>query len=326
MLHLALVVGLLVLAPPCSAWAATPRETLRGVFAEATRLLADPETEERPLDRYIALEKLAGDAFDFRGTAELVFGRRWPRLTRAEQDEFTHLFANLLGRSFLFRMVSKARLEGGGDVLFLGESIQGADAIVRTSISRRGRDDMLASYRMIERDGHWKVRDVIVDGISTAENYRAQLDRVLETASVSDLLTRMRARARGSTPAASAAVSTAAAAPTPAAPAPAAPPTPAAPAAVAVARPAAPAPVRSAPTTKAYWLQVGTFTTVAEANQLAARIRGSKVVSTTEGEGAAARSVARVRIGPFADAAQAVLELLELQTKGFDPYLVAERH
>ena len=31
------------------------------------------------------------------------------------------------------------------------------------------------------------------------------------------------------------------------------------------------------------------------------------------------------RIGPFRDAEEAVLKLLDLQTKGHDPYLVAER-
>jgi hypothetical protein len=31
------------------------------------------------------------------------------------------------------------------------------------------------------------------------------------------------------------------------------------------------------------------------------------------------------RIGPFQNAEEAVLKLLDLQTKGHDPYLVAER-
>src|SRR5438552_1245099 len=46
-----------------------------------------------------------------------------------------------------------------------------------------------------ETDGRWKIRDVVVDGVSVAANYRAQIERVLEGASVSELLGQMRERA-----------------------------------------------------------------------------------------------------------------------------------
>jgi len=43
------------------------------------------------------------------------------------------------------------------------------------SIARRSGGEILFDYRMIERDGRWKIRDVVVDGVSVAANYRAQI-------------------------------------------------------------------------------------------------------------------------------------------------------
>jgi phospholipid transport system substrate-binding protein len=361
------VSAILVLSLPSVAHAETPGRTLVGIFDEAERLLSDPETETRPLDRFIALEKLAGEAFDFRGAAELALGRRWMSLTDVEQDEFTLLFANLLGRSVLFRNVTKARFEGGGNVQFLSQSINGNEAVVRTSISRHDHGGSSVDYRMIEHDGRWKVRDMVVDGVSMTSNYRAQLDRVLETRSISEVLARMRARfgmpppGPAATPAVASAtaptsdakpeppravtrdetpvapVTSAAAAPLAAAPPSSAPPSPSIapppPSTVATSpaqAPQAPTPgvtegvAGAARTTKAYWLQIGTFSSLEAAQRLAARIPRSQVVpGPTNATGV---PLLRVRSGPFQDAADAISELLDLQKRGYNPFMVAERN
>ena len=78
-------------------------------------------------------------------------------------------------------------------------------------------------------------------------------------------------------------------------------------------------------TTRAYWLRMMTAGTAEEAGRLVSRLRDGKfpiVVDRTNGRG---KLVVSVRVGPFRDAEQAVLKLLDLQTKGHNPYLVAER-
>ena len=80
---------------------------------------------------------------------------------------------------------------------------------------------------------------------------------------------------------------------------------------------------------KSYWVQVGTFSDIAKAGRLAARLTERNLVLTSrpasiEG-GHRAELLLRVRVGPFSDAAQAVSKLLELQAKGHNPFLLAER-
>jgi cell division protein FtsN len=75
--------------------------------------------------------------------------------------------------------------------------------------------------------------------------------------------------------------------------------------------------------TKAYWLRIGTFSSVEAAGRLAASVRNGQVV-VAPGAARAARTSLLVRVGPFADADQAVSRLLELQVKGYNPFMVAE--
>src|SRR2546423_1727379 len=53
---------------------------------------------------------------------------------------------------------------------------------------------VLVEYRMYERRGRWLVRDVVVDGISTIDNYRAQFRRVLRQGSYAALIGQLRAK------------------------------------------------------------------------------------------------------------------------------------
>ena len=449
----------LVLAVSPGAWAATPTDALQQVFAQADRILRDPDTEERPLERLLAIRKLVNDAFDFRSAAELASGEHWQARTAAEQEEFTWLFADLLERSFVARMAAQANLAGGTRIKYLDESVEGDTARVLTAVGRKNGGELLLGYRLIEREGAWKIRDVAMDGVSIMANYRAQLDRVLGTASFPELLTQMRAMVGTPEPAATTASSadivpsaapasaeatpavevplraeatltveatpTGAASPlaepglsadmslplvtvadtssgapevaaedapplaltaavtdvSPAAAAedvsatdvsPAAPPVATAevlprvetaptdeaslPAQPVSAEPLPPAPelrvaaidpVHTSPpveppqthtapevqmaapsprtlTTKAYWLKISTVE-LADAGPLVTRLRDGKHDVALERTSVSGKQMVQVSVGPFQDAAEAVFQLLDLQTKGHDPFLVAER-
>jgi len=248
------------------------------------------------------------------------------------------------------QMAAKASLAGGTRVQYLIEAVDGDTARVTTAVARKDGRDLLVGYRLIERGGAWKISDVTLDGVSLMANYRAQLDRVLGTASFADLLAQMRAKVGAAEPPSREAADVAAAEPSapaadpPGAAEPPAPavggadgplprgeirlgrlePAPRAPAAMA-ATPEAPAPI--APprrSTKAYWLRIVT-TAPDEAGRLVSRLRGGKHPVGVERRTVGGAALVAVRVGPFHDAEEAVLELLALQSKGHDPYLIAER-
>jgi hypothetical protein len=49
--------------------AGAPTEVLRGVFHDANVILTDPTTEQRPLERLVAIRAIFSRVFDFRDAA-----------------------------------------------------------------------------------------------------------------------------------------------------------------------------------------------------------------------------------------------------------------
>src|SRR5260370_11656 len=94
------------------AGAGAPTDMLRGVFQDANVVLTDPATEQRPLDRLIAIRGLFSRVFDFRDAAERSLGRQWQARTAAEQQEFTRLFAHFVQRGFVYLLASVAAVDG----------------------------------------------------------------------------------------------------------------------------------------------------------------------------------------------------------------------
>ena len=64
---MALAASLALLLVLCgNAWAASPTETLQGVFAAVNRVLGDPEFQEKPRELMGAIHNVMGATFDFR--------------------------------------------------------------------------------------------------------------------------------------------------------------------------------------------------------------------------------------------------------------------
>jgi phospholipid transport system substrate-binding protein len=358
---LGLVAALALLLGAASGAGAGPAtEQLRGFFTQASQVLEDPTTEGKLAERLTAIRRLVHQAFDFRRAAELALGPAWAPRTLAEQEEFVRLFGALLERAYILGMASRTGMDNGVKVNYLGESPEGEFVTVRTTVVTRDGGVTTYAYRMIERGPGWAVVDVVIDGLSVLANYRSQFTRVLDTASFSELLGRMQAKVNSSdiwTASLDEAPRTAAALPhgpavaplpmpatsqtlvlQPAAPRSAEPrPTPqrvavaettvAMPPAAITPREALTRPVKAAVATlTSYWVQVGAFAKVETARRLAARLREWRLPVHTAPLAVAENApttvpLARVRVGPFPDRAQAEAALRDLRARGFTPFI-----
>ena len=196
--HLLLcAIPLAALGPANIAEAGAPTEMLRGVFADANRVLTDPATEQRPLERLVAIRGLFSRVFDFRDAAERSLGRQWQARTAAEQQEFTRVFADFVQRGFVYWLASVAEVDGragGATVQFVSESVDRDTATVQVAILARGGRMIPLTHHLIYRNRHWVVRDVNIEGISLVSSYRSQFDRIIRGSSYPQLLQLIRAR------------------------------------------------------------------------------------------------------------------------------------
>ena len=196
--HLLLCAILLAAMGPANiAEAGAPTEMLRGVFADANRVLTDPATEQRPLERLVAIRGLFSRVFDFRDAAERSLGRQWQARTAAEQQEFTRAFADFVQRGFVYWLASVAEVDGragGATVQFVSESLDRDTATVQVAILARGGRMIPLTHHLIYRNRRWVVRDVNIEGISLVSSYRSQFDRIIRGSSYPQLLQLIRAR------------------------------------------------------------------------------------------------------------------------------------
>jgi len=323
------------------AQATTPTAELRAFFADATRILTDPETDGKYAERLAAIRAITRQILDIREAARLSLGPAWKDRSEGEREEFVGLYGDFLERAFIAWVAARAQIAGGPRVTFLGESVAGGQAIVRTTVVGRNGADLALEYRMLERADRWAVADVVIDGVSLAANYRAQFTRVIQSASYPELVQQLRDRVRP-TP------TIVASAEHPAAGPPMAPvtqeqvgqerPVPALPPVTppsggpriepgrfrAVTAPGPTGTSRPRP----YWVQVAAFRSFATATRLASLLRDAEpaaparwAVVTESGP-----VLARVRVGPFSDRAEATSRLRELEARGLKPFIVTKEN
>ena len=188
---LALVLGTATLAA-----AGEPTERLRTFFERANGVILAPESEGSADARVAAVRALVTEVFDVDGAAALALGRRWEALAPPARATFTRLYADVVERAYLAWVGSKARVgEGGVSVRWLEELVDGDAAAVRSVLLTRAGGELPIDYRLVRREGDWLVRDVVVDGVSLAANYRVQFERVLQLGSYDELLARLRDKA-----------------------------------------------------------------------------------------------------------------------------------
>jgi phospholipid transport system substrate-binding protein len=182
------------------AWATSPTGTLEAFFAHANTVLQSVDPAHGLEAPRQAIRSLVHEVFDFRAAAAVALGSVWLSRVPEEQDVFARLFAVLLERGFVAMIGSKASVAGGVRIQYLGESIDGESASVATTLLTRSGQELPVDYWMVRRGDRWKVRDVVVDGVSLVMNYRAQFARILAVYPYAGLVARMQADAPAEPP------------------------------------------------------------------------------------------------------------------------------
>jgi phospholipid transport system substrate-binding protein len=180
----------IVLGTAAPARAGVPSDQLRVQVDRVVSVLDDTELRKsaRAAERRAAIRRIANETFDFTETSQRALGPHWQARTPAERDEFTGLFADLLERSY----IGKIELYNGEKVAYLGDTIDGDFATVRTKLLTKQGTEVPIVYRMVRRGDHWLVYDVSIEGVSLVANYRAQFNKIIQTSGYASLVQRLR--------------------------------------------------------------------------------------------------------------------------------------
>lgn len=168
---------------------ARPLDVVKSSVAQVLATVQSrPATDRESRQRRAEIRRVANELFDFDEMARLTLSRHWSGQSSPERAEFVRLFTELLERSYLSTIENYA----GERITFLGESLSGSYAQVRSRITTDRRVEISIDYRLLKRGDGWEVYDVVLDGVSLVSNYRSQFNSIIRTSSFGELLTRLR--------------------------------------------------------------------------------------------------------------------------------------
>src|SRR4029450_11404355 len=170
-------VALLVLGQIAIANDATPSQVVDGLANQVVPILQDKSLSSD--QKRTRIEEIAYKAMDFQTLSKLVLARNWSKFSPAQQSEFTEEFKRHLSVTY-GRNVANSNNEKG-QTMSARQPSRG-EAVVQTKILRGGHSaDVLVDYRLRQRDGQWKIIDVVVEGVSLVSNFRSQFEDLRAT-------------------------------------------------------------------------------------------------------------------------------------------------
>jgi phospholipid transport system substrate-binding protein len=173
-----------------AALAGVPTDLLKANVDKVIKVLEEPALKGKVKERRTAVRKIAAEIFDVDETARRSLARHWQARTPAQREEFVQLFGDLLEVTY----ISKIEQYGGEKIIYLGDSVEGDQATVRTKLITKQGTDIPVDYRMLKKGDKWMVYDVVIEGVSLVSNYRTQFNKIIQTSSYEELVKRLKTK------------------------------------------------------------------------------------------------------------------------------------
>ena len=104
-----------------------------------------------------------------------TLARNWDKLNAGQQKEFIELFEQVLEKTYIDKILSYTNEK----IDFYKETMNSEKlAEIQTKVITSSKEIPIF-YRLILKDGGWKVYDVVVENVSLVQNYRTQFNDIL---------------------------------------------------------------------------------------------------------------------------------------------------
>jgi len=172
--------------------AATPLETVRTEVNKVLEVLRNKSLKEEA--KREKLRVLYAEMFDQEELSKWCLGRNWNKLSETQRNEFLPLFQQVLEKTYGDRILAYSDEK----ILFEREvPISKGRVEVQTRVVMKSKE-VPFNYRVFqEKNGNWKVYDVVVENVSLVMNYRSQFNEILAKNDAEELLNILRKKVKG---------------------------------------------------------------------------------------------------------------------------------
>ncbi len=176
-------------------YAGVPLDTIQTNVNKVLDVLRDPKLKGEAAKgiKKEKLEVIYEQMFDEVELSMRTLGGNWTKLNPAQQKEFVQLYRQILEKAYIDKILSYTDEK----IAFSKENmLSNNQAEVQTKVITSSKEIPIF-YRVILKDGTWKVYDVVVENVSLVQNYRSQFNSLLGKNTPDQLLEILRKKVKG---------------------------------------------------------------------------------------------------------------------------------
>lgn len=174
-------------------WADSPVPMLENAASQILTTLKQNKAQLKNNHQIIhqAVERSLVPIVDVNGMSRSVLGREaWSKASVADKQEFTKEFTQLVIRTYARPLAEYS--DETVKFLPVHAATQGRFMRVNSLIVRSNGPNIPLSYSLVSTNGHWKIYDLSVEGVSLLQSFSSQFKQALHNSSMKALIADMR--------------------------------------------------------------------------------------------------------------------------------------
>jgi phospholipid transport system substrate-binding protein len=178
----------LVLGQVGTAHAGAATDVVKAKQSALFELIKQPQTPATQKK----IQDLFDEMLDYQALAEASLGAEWAARSDAEKAEFSGILKDLVRKAYEKNLKKTVKFT----IEYVGETPAGNMIVVKTrALSGDKREEPFEiDFKMLERDGKYKVQDIVTEGVSLVTSYRNQFLKVVKKDGFAKLIIKMKDR------------------------------------------------------------------------------------------------------------------------------------
>lgn len=135
---------------------------------------------------------LFDEMLDYQALAQASLGSEWATRSDAEKAQFSDLLKQLVRKAYERNLKKILNF----DVQYTGEDAEGGAMMVKTKSQPKSGDaraePIEIAFKMLQKDGKWKVNDIVTEGVSLVGSYRSQFTKIIKKDGFPTLIQKMK--------------------------------------------------------------------------------------------------------------------------------------
>ena len=123
---------------------------------------------------------LFDEMLDYAALSEGSLGTEWAARTDAEKTQFSDLLKQLVRKGYERNLKKILNF----DIDYVSEDASDGAVMVKTKAKSKAADSRDEAveivFKLVQKDGTWRVRDIVTEGVSLVSSYRGQFTKIVK--------------------------------------------------------------------------------------------------------------------------------------------------